>query len=212
MNFSGDGRRLLCIGDYVDPAPEPVRMVAMPSCWFILRTHPLKEFKVSDKFEDNGVSFYLPSFVRLFARHARCGSAGSRISRRAALFPGLMFIPDFEVARLGWLKSFGGVAGLLHLGEHPARLTPELIGSVRAIEVDLRLPRGQRCPRYANGDQVRIIRGPFEGWKGRIGRFDGKGRIRVLIEAIKRESPVDVTEDQVEPAGLQPRWSDGSTG
>lgn len=212
MNFSGERQRLLRIGDYVDPAPEPVRVVARPLCWFILRTHPLKEFRVSDIFERNGISFYLPLFVRLFTRHARCGSAGRMVSRRAALFPGLLFIPDFEVARLGWIKSLGGVAGLLHLGDQPARLTPELIGGVRAIEVALRSRRGQRMPRYANGDRVRIIRGPFEGWKGRIDRLDGNGRIRVLLEAIKREIPVDATEDHVEPAGLQPRWSDGSTG
>lgn len=200
MNFAvGDGR-LLSIGDYVEPAPEPVRMVALPACWFILRTHPLKEFKVGDVFEENGVSFYLPLFTRRVARYVPHGRSPHHVDRRAPLFPGMMFIPDFEICRLAWLKSFGGVAGVLRLGDQPARLTPELIASVRAIEAELARPLSEQKRRYAVGQRCRITGGYFEGWKGRITRLDGKGRIRVLLEAVKREIPVEITEDQVEPA------------
>ena len=199
MNFAvGDGR-LLSIGEYVGPAPEPVRMVPLPACWFILRTRPLREFKVRDVFEDNGVSFYLPVFTRRIARYVRHGRSPHHVDRRAPLFPGLMFIPDFEVSRLAWLKSFGGVAGMLHLGGHPARLTTAVIANVRAIEAELARPLAEQKRRYAIGQPLRITGGYFEGWKGRITRLDGKGRIRVLLEAVKREIPVEITEDQVEP-------------
>lgn len=212
MNFAiGDGK-LLRIGDYVEPAPEPIRVIPLPQVWFILRTRPLKEFKVRDSFADNGISFYLPAITQRVARYRRHDRAACYVNRRVPLFPGMMFIPDFEVTRLASLRSVAGVAGLLHLGGRPARLTPESIGFVRMIEADLQTPRRQRQPRYVNGDTVRITWGPFEGWKGRIGRLDGNGRIRVLIDVVKRAISVDVTEDQVEPDGLQPRWSDGSTG
>jgi transcriptional antiterminator NusG len=44
-----------------------------------------------------------------------------------------------------------------------------------------------------------VIRGPFDMWEGRIERLDSHGRLRVLLDVLSRQVPVELDETQIEP-------------
>ncbi|TAK50250.1 MAG: hypothetical protein EPO23_03325 [Xanthobacteraceae bacterium] len=191
-----DGRSLK-IGDYVEPVERmPARAaVPMPRCWFLLRLHPNREFAVARGFAREGLAGYLPVYPKQLP--ARPPHRPKPMLQSVPLFPGLIFVPDFE-ARLDRLKVVEGVVGFVHFGEQWAALSPAMLAAVRALEAELAVPRAERAKRLALGTQVRMSAGPFEGWTGRIARLDSRGRLRVLLEAVKREIPLEVGEDQVE--------------
>lgn len=180
----------------VDDAPA---VPVSPERWYLLRTHPGREFIVSDAFMHRGISHHLPTFVR----SVWAGGHAARVSRhrrtvRRPLFPGVILVPDFE-ADIDRLKQTGGVAGWLRIGDQAAAITPKVWREVRDIEAVLAVPPSKRPRRFEVGQLVRIADGPLHMWIGRIERLDAKGRLRVLIAAAKRAFPVEVAEDEVEP-------------
>lgn len=191
----------LKIGDFVDfiePDAGAVSVPREPSRWFLVRVHPLTERRVHAKLTERGVSCYVPLIPRRVVV-ARAFAWQKPIVRRVQvpLFPGLVFVPDFDVdiPRLRLLAA--GVVGLLHLEERPASLRAQDVADIRAIEARLSVPLSS----LKRGDLVRIRDGsPFAMWTGRIDRLDDKGRLRVLIDAIKREVAVELSSHQVEPA------------
>lgn len=189
--------RLLQIGDFVDFADISPPSVPVPSEWFILKLRPNKEWKVERDFIRAGISYYLPRLRKSAPIHRQRRIVP--MTRVVPLFHGLVFVPDFEVHR-GLARGIAGVSGQLHIGEDPARLSCSMIADIRRIEADQNIPLSKAKRRFDVGQQVIVTGGPFEMWTGRITRLDPKGRIRVLIDALKRAIPVEVTEDQVEPA------------
>lgn len=165
------------------------------ACWYLLRVHPGREFHVIRALSRpwRHVAAYLPVFKKQMRVNARI----TRLVDRP-LFPGLVFIPDFE-AHLDWRGDVDGVSSFLRFGEVPATLSPALLDDVIRLEAILALPRSKRDRAFTCGDLVRINEGPFAGWTGRIDRLDQHGRISVLIDAIKRGLPVNISESQVEP-------------
>lgn len=189
---------LLKIGDFVDvlDITRPLTELPVPREWYLLRVHPNRERVVRAAFDARDVCCYLPTF---FKRSAVPGNARGR-NTEVPLFPGLIFVPDFE-ADLERLKHINEhAAGFVKFGPRTASVNAKAIVYIRELERAAQLPQSQRR-RFMVGQGVRVIDqgNPFAYWCGRIDRLDGKGRLRVLLNLLGREVPVDMTEDQVEP-------------
>lgn len=196
------------IGDFVDflPLEEPPATPVKPAFWYLLRVHPNLEFRVMDGFARHGISAHLSTFPQQQKIHDQFGLG--RVRTRTVtrpLFPGLIFVPDFE-ADLERLKLIDGVVAFLQLRrpEHDrddvvAKLSTALFDDVRRLEAFLAVPRSKRAAMFAKGDLVRINEGHFEGWTARFDGLEDGGRIRVLIDAMKRGLAVKIAESQVEP-------------
>lgn len=184
---------LLKIGDFVDVVErgEGMRAVPLPRFWFVQRIQPLRDWRVEKEANRRGISFFLPKIpvTRI--------SRGRRHLQEWPLFPGLMFVPDFEIGNPA-LANIDGLGRLLRFGDHPAILGPESVDQIRGLAQILQIPRGKRC-KFAAGDPLTIKVGPWAKWIGRFDRLDDKGRIDVLITFMKREIVVTVADDQVEP-------------
>lgn len=91
------------------------------------------------------------------------------------------------------VRNATGVTGFVGPGTDPVPLTDEEVNIMGVesipIEIDVQV-----------GDQVRIINGPLEGFVGKVDMIDHeRQKLRVIINMIHRETPVELDFVQVKP-------------
>lgn len=191
---------MLKIGDFVELVePDDLRasVPTRPAHWSLIRVRPLIERRVQRQLTERGVSCSVPQYLKRVSVSRQFPWQKPIVQRRIVpLFPGLVFVPEVE-ADVSHLRGLAdGLVGFLYIGERPARISDRDMDDIREIE------RRQCMPVSAlrRGSKVRIREGsPFAMWTGRIERLDDHGRLRVLIDVIKREVAVDISSHQVEP-------------
>jgi len=183
---------LYAIGDFVDIVERRPRAVPLPKLWYMLKLHPNYDLKAERQLADRGICAYLPKEMLV----KKIGW-GKYDRRRVPVFPGSIFVPDFE-ANLPRLKAIAdGIGGFVRTGcGEPLRISLGWMERIRAFEHKLLAqPQGRK---FAVGKKVRIVSGAWELWEGKVMRVDANHRIRILIESLLGEVPVELDESQVE--------------
>jgi transcriptional antiterminator NusG len=163
----------------------------MARWWYLLRLHPNYDLKAERQLAQSGAVAYVPKETR----ELKTGWNRKR-SREVPIFPGTMFIPDFE-ADLPRLKAVAdGIGGFVRVAGEPLRISLPWMERIRAFEDKVRGMAGQR--KYKIGQRVRITSGPFNHWEAKITRLDSRYRLSALIDAFGREILVELEEGQVE--------------
>ena len=173
------------------PTRPPVELKQSPSCWYILRLHPNYDLKAERQLAANGVSVYLPKEIR------KVKTTWNRVIPKAKpIFPGTMFVPDFEadIARLKEMTN--GIGGFIKREGQALAISLVWMERIRRFEAKMQSLSGKR--KYQAGDRVRITSGPFNLWEGKIERLDPNARIGVLVEMFQREVLVQLGEDEIE--------------
>lgn len=160
--------------------------------WHVARTRRAAENLAVRHLSQQNFSTFLPTFEKT-TRHAR-----KFIKKRAPLFPSYVFV-HFDPAHTQWRSINGtlGVAGLLMNGDQPAPTPRGLIEDLMLAYSDPATPP----ERFAIGDQVRMIGGPFADKVGRLAEIHGAGRVSVLMEFMGQERPVRTRVESLHPAG-----------
>jgi transcription antitermination factor NusG len=116
--------------------------------------------------------------------------------RRVLMFPGYIF---FKVQR-DWGRVCGtkGVASVVMCEDSPVRIPDCEIDYLR----DLEDSRGLVVfpPRFYDGDEVRIVRGPFSGISGVVRGALERGHLRVLWSMLGKDVSFTVSEGSLESA------------
>lgn len=151
--------------------------------WSVAQTETRRENTAAQFLADQGYSTYLPK-IRI---------AHKRI---VPLFPSYLFV---RIVDRWWnVNKTIGIIGLLTAGDHPAQVRDGIVETIRAKErggiVRLPPPQGLR-----EGQQVRVLRGSFEGHIGLYQGMSGKDRERVLLDLLGRKVPVDFHKDDIQP-------------
>lgn len=182
---------LFSIGDFVEFVEHPAVSAPMPKLWFLLRLHPNYDLKAERQLQERGISAYVPK-EKLKVRSV----IGSHRLRDVPIFPGAMFIPDFDadIARLK--QNADGIGGFVKYGGEALRVSLATMEQVRKFEVHRNRAFSDR--KFKLGDEVRVKNGLFAMYEGKIDRLDRHYRIRVLITALQGEIPLELDEDQVE--------------
>lgn len=164
---------------------------AIAACWYILRLHPNYDLKAERQLHAANVVAYVPKEMKTVRTQWN-----RKALRTRPIFPGTLFVPDFEadVARLKNLAS--GIGGFIKSDGRALQVSLSWMDRIRRFEARVQGLSGQR--KYRLGDKVRIKGGPFDLWEGRIERLDSQYRVRVLLAMLQREVPVEFDEDQVE--------------
>jgi transcriptional antiterminator RfaH len=163
--------------------------------WYVVQTQPHGESKAVSHLERQGFATYLPRYERR-RRHAR------RIETVAApLFPRYLFVAiDRATQRWRSIHSTIGVSRLVCNGEEPAPLAAGIVDGLRRRENERGFVRLDAGPRFAIGDQVRIIDGVFARC---LGLFDGVSdneRVAVLLDMLGRKVRVVIDDLSVAAA------------
>jgi transcription antitermination factor NusG len=139
--------------------------------------------------------------VRLLLMRAKYETYHPRIrvgrSRIAPLFPGYMFV-RIVGDRFYPVMWTAGVVRLLMSGDKPARLSEKIVDSIRNREVGgfVKLPSP---PRLKKGQQVRVVRGLFQGQVALYEGMGSKDRERVLLNLLGQKVPVELPGRDLEP-------------
>lgn len=116
--------------------------------------------------------------------------------RIVPLFPSYVFvrIEDHWYA----INKTVAVIGVLTSGEHPARISDEIINAIRKKERGgvVKLPEPQHLK---PGDKIRITKGSFGGHLAIYQGMSAHERTRVLLDLLGRKVVVEISNGDVQP-------------
>ena len=157
--------------------------------WYVISTKARLEQFAQEQLNRRAVETFLPRIIE-----------PGRIGIKpviAPLFPGYLFVRidlDLQYFDVVWTP---GVRKFVGFGALPCPVDDAV--------VDFLFARGGQegilrpLPIFKEGDMVRIKHGPFEGLVGIIERPGcGQGRVRVLMELLRRQTRVDVPQQIIE--------------
>jgi transcriptional antiterminator RfaH len=164
------------------------------SRWYVLRTKPRAEAFSAAGLRARRLEVYFPKLLV-----SSWGRRSSDVDEGATepLFPGYLF------ARLDLASDFSRVAwtpGIRNFvsfgGETPQSVDDAVVEVLRSRAGGGEIVRPREALRA--GDAVEVRCGPFAGLLGIIDRpIGGGGRVRVLLEILRRETRVDLRADHV---------------
>ena len=150
--------------------------------WYVVQAQPHGEGKAVWHLARQGFETYLPRYEKR-RRHAR------RVETVAApLFPRYLFVAiDRAAQRWRSIQSTIGVSRLVCNGDDPAAIADGVVDGLRRREDERGFVRLDSRPRFAIGEQVRVVDGIFASY---LGLFDGISdgeRVAVLLDLLGRK-------------------------
>jgi transcriptional antiterminator RfaH len=160
--------------------------------WYVLRSKPKKESSAAQLLQSWGIEVYYPQ--------AMVHKPQGKPAALEPLFPGYLFGRlDPLTAEIGQANRTAGILYVLGYGDDPWPVPDDLILSIKN-----RLARtgGVRTPvSFRPGDRVVITNGPMQGIEAIFdGQLSPNGRVRVLIQILKRLCRAEVHLSQLRSA------------
>lgn len=92
------------------------------------------------------------------------------------------------------IRNTRGVTGFVGPGSKPVPLSDEEVYALGIAKKTIEV-------KYAVGDLVNVLSGPFDGFSGVVDSIDlEKETVTVMVSMLGRETPVELPLDQAEPA------------
>jgi transcriptional antiterminator RfaH len=169
------------------------RALAGNERWFLAHTLPKSEWKAELHLGAQGFRTFQPQ-IRKTIRHAR-----QLKTVRAPLFPRYLFvILDLERDRWLSVRSTVGVSSLF--SSRDGRPVPVPVGIVESLIERSEDTVTRLDSNLVQGQQVRILTGPFADFVGMLERLNEAGRVRVLLEMMGTAVPVTLHRSALAPA------------
>jgi transcriptional antiterminator RfaH len=153
--------------------------------WLVVATRPHSETRAIENLQRQSFHVYCPMTMK-HIRHARRAYDALR-----PLFPGYVFVEQpSEPQHWRPLLSTLGVRNVVMNDDRPAKLPPGFVENLKARDVN-----GSICmPEipFQIGQHVTIRGGAFDGLIGQIIELRSNDRILVLLDLLKRQTPVHI--------------------
>jgi transcription antitermination factor NusG len=155
--------------------------------WYACRTRARAEKKVDRLLTSAGVVSYVP----LIERSMQWSDRSKRVA--FPLFPGYVFA-RFALSAISEIVRTPNLIEVVRVGGAPSPVREAEIECVRAlVEGAQRIGDDPEIHEYlTRGQEVRVVRGPFEGLSGILTEVRGKTRIVVRLEAIRQAVSVEM--------------------
>jgi len=158
--------------------------------WYALYTKSRHEKRVEAQVRDMGIECYLPM------RETVSQWSDRKKIVEKPLFPSYVFVRGGAKERYRAVQAYGAVMFITFNGQ-PARVLDEEIHSIRRVLKHDTAAEACRC--YAQGDPVKIVRGPLAGLTGYIKETSGSSRLFINIQTIDQALSVNVAAEDVAP-------------
>lgn len=162
--------------------------------WYACRTRARAEKKVDRLLAAAGVESYVP----LIERTQQWSDRSKRV--QFPLFPGYVFA-RFSLASLPEIVRTPSLIEVVRVDGAPSPVKETEIASVRALVDGAQKLGDEPEPHeyWSRGQDVRVVRGPFEGLQGILTEVRGRTRIVVRLEAIRQAVSVEMDSRFVAP-------------
>ncbi len=161
--------------------------------WYLIYTKPKQEDIAKLNLEQQGYETYLPKVMGLKRKQGRS------IKSILPMFPRYLFIHlDNQTDDWGPIRSTIGVANLVKFGMEAARVPEKLVNTIRERENTegiIDLPDKQ----FKQGQIVRIMTGPFEGYEAVFSDKQAKNRVLVLLKIAENFVNLKLDQHEIEP-------------
>ena len=164
--------------------------------WYVVHTYSGYENKVKANIEKTIENRHLQDQileVSVPVEEAVELKNGVKKKVQRKVFPGYVLL-HMEMNEDTWyvVRNTRGVTGFVGPTSKPIPLTEEEVAKLgvetRQVEVD-----------YAEGDNVKIVGGPLEGFIGRVEKIDLQNNlVSVIVSMFGRETPVELELDQAQ--------------
>ncbi|MGI6212909.1 MAG: transcription termination/antitermination protein NusG [Anaerovoracaceae bacterium] len=164
--------------------------------WYVVHTYSGYENKVKkniDKMVENREMQDLIQEVVIPMAPVIEERNGKRVVKQKKLFPGYVII-KMVVTNESWylVRNTQGVTGFVGHGSDPTPLTDEEVARMGFEKIDIDLD-------VAIGDSVRVVSGPFEGYRGEVININvDKQTLNVKISMFGRDTPVELEFNMVQ--------------
>ncbi len=163
--------------------------------WFAVHSLPQREAGAQQQLENQDFRTFLPR-SRKIRRHAR-----KLETVLAPIFPRYLFVAlDLDLDRWRSVNSTFGVARLVMMaGDRPQPVPHGVVEALIASTDGRGILRFDGAGRFAVGQKVRILAGPFAEQIGRLERLDDNGRVRLLLDIMGGEIAVTLPSATLVP-------------
>lgn len=172
----------------------------MEKSWYVVHTYSGYENKVKANLEKRIESMNMEEKIfRILVPmedEVEIKDGKKKISKRK-VFPGYVLVEMFMTDDSWYVvRNTPGVTGFVGSGSKPIPLNEDearqIIRRMGGEEVRARID-------FAQGENVRVISGPFENFIGQIEEINlDKGKVRVMISMFGRETPIELDFIQIE--------------
>lgn len=164
--------------------------------WWVAHIRSRQEKALARYLEPLQVPFYLPQHVKETRRQGR------RLVSHLPLFPGYLFFRGSLAERRAAIRS-NLVVRVLEVADQ-VLLDSELAQLRRLQDSGASL---QPCPSLQGGDVVRVIEGPFEGYRGVVLQEKGRSRFVISITVLRKSVAVEIGRNRLAPVS----WITGAS-
>ncbi|MDC3343041.1 hypothetical protein OAW22_02285 [Pseudomonadales bacterium] len=153
--------------------------------WFVVRTKARQELRAIHHMEEQGFNVYCPQIPKY--------NGLKEVVGKQVLFPGYCFVQSGKVS-IASIRSTPGVIGLVSFGSQgtPATLVPAALEAIHGVEAFY----SEKVSGLKPGGAVRLIEGPFKGFKGLYSKRS-KDRVEVLLTLLGQQQRILVPSSQV---------------
>ncbi len=143
--------------------------------WYVINTKPHQEEKALINLARQGYDAWLPRFTKSVC-HAR-----KVVKKKEALFPGYLFV-FFDIENTYWtrIRHTYGVKSIIG-NTKPASIDSEFI---KKLQENLKEGSFIASSEYQEGDEIKIVLGPFANTIATIKKLLPKQRVEILLDLL----------------------------
>jgi transcriptional antiterminator NusG len=167
--------------------------------WYVINTYSGHEKKVKANLEHRLVSLGQRENVREIVvptEQVVETKDGQKVQTEKRTLPGYVLVNmDMTPDALWVVKDTPGVTGFVGSSSDPVPLTQAEVDRLLRTHSELR-PKVRA--EFTVGESVKVISGPLSDFTGEIAEINAEaGRVKVLVSIFGRETPADLSFDQV---------------
>jgi len=156
----------------------------MTAYWTVVISQPKNERLAQTNLVRQGYEVYFPMISReRLVRH-------KPVLETVPLFPRYLFV-RVGLDRWSPIRSTRGVSNVLLFGSNPAKVSEEIVNSLKNHEIEFSRPK-DLSPRFYSGQPVKVVSGSFLGHLGIFDHSTSKDRECILLKILGRETKVYV--------------------
>lgn len=168
--------------------------------WYVINTYSGHENKVKTNLEHRLQSMGQEEQVRKIVipteQVMETTKDGKKEQTEKRVLPGYVLVQMNMTADALWVvKNTPGVTGFVGATNEPTPLSQMEVDRLLRTQTET---RSKVRAEFAIGESVKVISGPLSDFSGEIAEINTEqGRLKVLVEIFGRETPADLSFDQV---------------